>query len=92
MNVFAPEENAYETPEELLPVFVFIYGGSYEFGDKHEFGFYDATNLVNKHGYIHVAMNYRLGALGFLALDELKEESEDGSTGNYGIQVRNSVY
>jgi len=33
-----------------------------------------------------VAVNYRLGALGFLALDQLKQENQDSSTGNYGLQ------
>ncbi len=37
-----------------------------------------------------VTINYRLNALGFLALPELKEEDPKGGTGNYGIldQVR----
>ena len=36
---------------------------------------------------IVVTMNYRLGALGFLALDELRSRDTAGnSTGNYGVQ------
>ena len=34
---------------------------------------------------IVVAANYRLDVYGWLALDELKAESPDGSYGNYGL-------
>ena len=33
-----------------------------------------------------VTVNYRLGAFGFLASEALKEDSSDGSAGNYGVQ------
>jgi para-nitrobenzyl esterase len=35
-----------------------------------------------------VTLNYRLGALGYLATDALAPESGDGSTGNYGLRDR----
>lgn len=69
-----------------LPVMVWIYGGGYIFGDNREFGLYDATNIVNAHNYVHVAMNYRLSALGFLALPGLQAENPDHSTGNMALQ------
>jgi len=65
---------------------VWIYGGGYTIGDNYEFGLYDATNLVQAHGYVHVAMNYRLSALGFLALQGLQQEDPYKSTGNYALQ------
>jgi para-nitrobenzyl esterase len=46
-------------------------------------GLYDATRIVRSSGHVHVAMNYRLGAFGFLALDSLLRESN--TTGNYGL-------
>lgn len=80
LSVYAPAD---AKPDEKLPVFFWIYGGGWNFGDNYEFGLYDATNLVSKHRYIVVAPNYRLGALGFLVhpTSVLKE----GNTGNYGL-------
>lgn len=49
--------------------------------DNWEFGFYDAQNLVKARDFIVVSPNYRLGPLGFLALDQLKKENAGGSTG-----------
>lgn len=69
-----------------LPVMVWIYGGGYVFGDNRELGLYDATNIVNAHQYVHVAMNYRLSALGFLALPGLRAEDPNHSTGNVALQ------
>lgn len=68
-----------------LPVMVWIYGGGYVFGDNRELGLYDATNIVNAHNYVHVAMNYRLSTLGFLALPGLQAESAHHSTGNMAL-------
>lgn len=56
-----------------LPVVVFVYGGAYVFGSKDslqpELPFYDGTGLISQSGnnMIFVAMNYRVGAFGFLA-------------------------
>ena len=33
-----------------------------------------------------VAGNYRLDALGWIALEELTNEDSEGATGNYGLQ------
>ena len=41
---------------------------------------YIGDNLANE-GVVVVSMNFRLGALGFLATEELEEESGDGSFG-----------
>ncbi|KAL2063505.1 hypothetical protein VTL71DRAFT_5310 [Oculimacula yallundae] len=54
-------------PEKLLPVYVFFHGGNFNTGDKSEV---DGRNLVKAsiaHGspIIYVAVNYRLGILGF---------------------------
>lgn len=67
-----------------LPIMVWIYGGGWVFGDKYEFGLYDASKLVGAGQHIHVAMNYRLGVLGFFAHPDLL--AQDGTTGNYGLQ------
>jgi para-nitrobenzyl esterase len=65
------------------PVIVWIHGGSFAGGSWAE-PIYDGTRLAAG-GAVVVSINYRLGALGFLALPALKAESSDGSVGNYGL-------
>jgi para-nitrobenzyl esterase len=88
LDVYTPVKR---NPQQLKPVLVWIYGGGYVFGDGWEFGFYDGTNLVNAHEYVLITFNYRLGPLGFMALDELKSENGDGTTGNYALQDQRAV-
>jgi para-nitrobenzyl esterase len=63
----------------LLPVMVWIHGGSLAVGEGDA---YDPTGLVRR-GVVVVTVNYRLGALGFLAHPAL--EDRDGAAGNYGL-------
>eukprot|EP00931_Biecheleriopsis_adriatica_P006268 TRINITY_DN107694_c0_g1_i1.p1 TRINITY_DN107694_c0_g1~~TRINITY_DN107694_c0_g1_i1.p1 ORF type:complete len:578 (-),score=89.93 TRINITY_DN107694_c0_g1_i1:253-1986(-) len=73
--------------ESLRPVLVFIHGGGFVTGNGYtEFGcsFYSGNQLAPSEGLVVVTMNYRLGALGFTDLPELRQES--GTAGNYGIQ------
>jgi carboxylesterase type B len=63
---------------------VWIFGGGYVIGDAFEFGVYDGSHLASKYNMVIVAMNYRLSALGFFALNDLKTES--GTAGNYALQ------
>ncbi|CAO2648598.1 Nn.00g078650.m01.CDS01 [Neocucurbitaria sp. VM-36] len=67
LNVYAPA-NA-----KNLPVFFWIHGGGY--------GLFSATGLdptefltTNNNGFISVIIQYRLGAFGFLAGDDVKED------------------
>jgi para-nitrobenzyl esterase len=83
LDVYTPEN---VTSDAALPVMVWIYGGGLTLGDKYFWGMYDATNLVIEHGHVHVAMNYRLNAFGFLALQALLDEDPNHTTGNYGFQ------
>ena len=77
LNVWAPKHihNA--------PVIVWIYGGGYVFGSTWE-PYYDGRNFA-AHGVVFVSMNYRLGALGWLALPALSAQSPQGVSGNYGL-------
>lgn len=69
---------------DKLPVLVWFFGGGYALGDGVELGWYDGVNLVNKFpGFIIVAGNYRVGPLGFMALNSL--QAEDGTTGNAAL-------
>ena len=64
-----------------LPVMVWIHGGGYTSGSGAE---QDATGLVQQADVVVVTLNYRLGALGFLAHPALTAESRDNS-GNFGL-------
>ncbi|VXB82789.1 Carboxylic ester hydrolase [Arthrobacter sp. 9AX] len=52
------------------PVMVWIHGGAYVSGANSD-GMYDGGNLAAATGTVVVTVNYRLGALGFLHLEEL---------------------
>ena len=65
---------------EALPVMVFIHGGA--FRTEHYGG--DLWQSLARRGIVAVSIEYRAGALGFLAHPELAKES-DGHSGNYGI-------
>jgi para-nitrobenzyl esterase len=63
------------------PVMVWIHGGALHLGQSED---YDPTPLV-KQGVIVVTINYRLGALGFMAHPALSAESPTHASGNYGL-------
>ncbi|PRC61248.1 carboxylesterase, partial [Mycobacterium sp. ITM-2017-0098] len=60
LNVWTPAGES----DEPRPVMVWIHGGSFVAGSS---GIYDARRLVSRGDIIVVTINYRLGALGFLA-------------------------
>ncbi len=66
-----------------LPVMVWIHGGALTRGSGAT-SWYDGEALVKK-GVLVVTINYRLGAVGFLAHSELTAESAHHTSGNYGI-------
>jgi len=63
-----------------LPVMVWIHGGDLTAGESDD---YDPAGLVGD-GMIVVTINYRLGALGFLAHPALATR-KGGSSGDYGL-------
>jgi para-nitrobenzyl esterase len=77
LNVYAPD-----SARSGLPVMVWIHGGAFILGSGSA---YDGSALVRKHELIVVTINYRLGALGFLALRSLEAESSAQVAGNYGL-------
>ncbi|OFW58044.1 MAG: hypothetical protein A2V52_05480 [Actinobacteria bacterium RBG_19FT_COMBO_54_7] len=79
LNVWTPAQS----PEEGLPVMVWIHGGGFDAGSASQF-MYDAHNLSNK-GVVVVTINYRLGAFGFMGHPMLSDESSHGASGNYGL-------
>jgi para-nitrobenzyl esterase len=76
LNVFAPAEHR----GTRLPVMVWIHGGGFVGGESDD---YDPSGLVAD-GVIVVTINYRLGALGFLAHPALADHP-GGPTGDYGL-------
>eukprot|EP00035_Acanthoeca_spectabilis_P034298 m.28263 g.28263 ORF g.28263 m.28263 type:complete len:640 (+) comp6526_c0_seq1:11-1930(+) len=73
------------TPANPCPVMQWIYGGAWIVGSNYDRGSYNATAFANKHGVVVVAANYRLDVLGWLALDELQQQSPTGTAGNFGL-------
>jgi para-nitrobenzyl esterase len=77
LNVFAPGGGH----DRNLPVMVWVHGGSLLVGESDD---YNPAALV-RHGVIVVTINYRLGALGFLA-DAALASHPGGPSGNYGLE------
>ena len=68
------------TPKARRPVMVWIHGGGFFNGSS---DIYNARRLAGLGDIVVVTINYRLGALGFLAHPALA--APDGSVGNYGL-------
>jgi len=66
-----------------LPVMVWFHGGAHTSGQGHS-QIFDGENLASLDVVI-ITINYRLGALGFLAHPWLNDESDHNSSGNYGL-------
>jgi para-nitrobenzyl esterase len=79
LNVFTPEKET----DELLPVIFYIHGGSLTTGHP-SYTEYRGEDLAKK-GVVYVDCAYRLGVFGYYAADDLKSESANGTTGNYGL-------
>ena len=79
LNVFVPE--GYKG--EPLPVIFYIHGGSLNSGHP-SYTEYRGEDLA-KRGVIYVSCAYRVGVFGYYAADDLKAESPNGTTGDYGL-------
>jgi len=89
LNVWAPPVPAAATtttapaaPNVKWPVVVWIHGGAFLNGST-SMPLYDGENLARK-GVLFVSINYRLGALGYMAHPEATRESTTHASGNYG--------
>src|SRR5205814_7973955 len=71
-----------EKSSSSSPVMVWIHGGALTVGESDD---YIPTKLAHQGKVIVVTINYRIGALGFLAHPALTAESPDHISGNYGI-------
>lgn len=93
LNIWTPAKSR----EDKLPVLFWIHGGGF-FGGAGTEPEFDGEGFCRRR-VILVTINYRLGAMGFMAHPELTAESEHHTSGNYGIQdqiaafhwVRNNI-
>ena len=69
--------------QEKRPVIVWIHGGAFT-GGSGTVPLYNGEGMARK-GVVFVTINYRLGIFGFLAHPDLTVESENKTSGNYGI-------
>lgn len=85
LNVWTPATR----PSEPLPVLLFIHGGGNNQGSSAEAisgtTLYDGRALSER-GAVIVTINYRLGALGFLAHTGLDAERPEGTSGNWATR------
>ncbi|GAC75719.1 carboxylesterase and related proteins [Moesziomyces antarcticus T-34] len=65
LNIYTPTLGSYDR-KSLKPVLVSIYGGAFVSG-RNSLHSYDGGNLASRSDIVVVTLNYRLGALGFLA-------------------------
>jgi len=81
LNVWAPDGAT------QAPVLFFVHGGGNVAGSTTQGGdtymLYGGAELAERFGVVVVTVNYRLGALGFLAHEALT--AEQGQSGNYGL-------
>ena len=78
LNVYVPHQ---AQSQGRLPVLVWIHGGGFTGGAGQDT---DPRGFIQQAGAIVVTINYRLGALGYLNLPQLRQESADGS-GTFGL-------
>jgi para-nitrobenzyl esterase len=73
---------------------VFIHGGAFEYGSNSAFAYsthlYDGTNFTVQQNALMVTINYRLGALGWMAFPH---DSGDPSraVANFGLKDQTSA-
>lgn len=79
LNVWTPAKS----PEEKLPVLIWILGGGFQCGYSSEMEF-DGERMARR-GIIVVSMNYRVNIFGLLAHKELSAETPDGPSTNFGL-------
>jgi para-nitrobenzyl esterase len=80
LNIWAP---AGSKAGNRLPVIVYIYGGAFYVGSA-SMPLYGGGEIAKK-GVIYVAVNYRVGVMGFTAHPEATRESGHNASGNWGL-------
>ena len=78
LNIWKPN-----TSETNLPILVYIHGGSLTSGAS-SYEDYNGESLASR-GIVMITIQYRLGVFGYFAHPDLKAESVNHTTGNYGL-------
>jgi para-nitrobenzyl esterase len=86
LDVYAKRREASAVPggEHRVPVLVWIHGGGNVIGHA---GFYDGGNMAQTHDVVVVAINYRLGPLGWFRHASLRDDAASSAvdrSGNFG--------
>jgi len=81
VDVYRPNRADYQ--DEKLPVYVWIHGGSNNFGTAKQ---YDGRNLVENSDVVMVVVQYRLGPLGWFFHPDVQTAGADpvSDSGNFG--------
>lgn len=69
--------------KDKQPVMVWFHGGAKHFGSGSDPSY--QSNALVENNVILITVNFRLGILGYYANPELSKESENNSSGNYGL-------
>lgn len=89
LDVYAPPMAAGDVGQSRLPVMMWIHGGSNTWGRAEQ---YDGAALAARYKVVVVVVQYRLGALGWMAMDALRQDGTlpDDASPNFGTldQVR----
>jgi para-nitrobenzyl esterase len=82
LNVWGPAS----VPAHALPVIVFLHGGGNNTFDAKGIPTFNTTGeYFSENGAVLVSVNFRLGALGFMAHSSLDAENSFHISGNYGV-------
>lgn len=79
INVITPAE----TPDEKLPVALWVYGGGFVQGYSQKLE--TDGEAFAQHGIVYVSFNYRVGPFGYLSCSALDSETDEGLSGNCGL-------
>ncbi|MFX1434794.1 MAG: carboxylesterase/lipase family protein [Promethearchaeota archaeon] len=79
LNIWRPK-----TPENNLPVYLYIHGGGNSIGSSAEVGYY-GNAVVERSNLLYISVNYRLGPMGwFIHPAVTNNGSPEDKSGNFG--------